>query len=100
MTIQFMCFSFYRNLSNELGYPPWVFILNSLRSVSAEERTKIENYREMFGKCYESRIGDYLLFVMAFSRKELIKIGKNIDVCKVYQMEFDEDSEVFGLKKH
>ena len=32
-------------------------------------------------------------------RKELIEVGKSIDVCKVYQMEFDEDSEVFGLKK-
>lgn len=32
-------------------------------------------------------------------RKELIEVGRSIDVCKVYQMEFDEDSEVFGLKK-
>lgn len=32
-------------------------------------------------------------------RKELIEVGRSIDVCKVYQMEFDEDSEVFGLKQ-
>lgn len=32
-------------------------------------------------------------------RKALIEVGKSIDVCKVYQMEFDENSEVFGLKK-
>ena len=32
-------------------------------------------------------------------RKALVEVGRSIDMCKVYQMEFDEDSEVFGLKK-
>lgn len=32
-------------------------------------------------------------------RKELVEVAKSIDVCKAYQMEFDEDSKVFGLKK-
>lgn len=32
-------------------------------------------------------------------KKELIEVGRSIDGCKVYQMEFNEDSEEFGLKQ-
>lgn len=32
-------------------------------------------------------------------KKELIEVAKNIDVCTVYQMEIDEDSNVFGFKQ-
>lgn len=32
--------------------------------------------------------------------KELIDAVKDIDVCKVYQMEIDEDSSAFGFKQN
>lgn len=32
-------------------------------------------------------------------KKELIEVAKSIEVCEVYQMEIDEDSNMFGLKQ-
>lgn len=64
-----------------LGYPSWVFILDSLLSVPAEERIKIENYGEMFEKYYEPSIGDYLLFALAFRW-----ISKLVYVCNPTDM--------------
>lgn len=32
-------------------------------------------------------------------KKELIEVAKSIKICKVYQMEIDEDSNMFGLKQ-
>lgn len=49
-----------------LGYPSWTFILDSLLTLPVEERFKIERYGEIFDKYYEPRIGDYLLFALAF----------------------------------
>ena len=64
-----------------LGYPSWVFILDSLLSAPAEERMKIENYGEMFEKYYEPSIGDYLLFALAFKW-----IRKLVYVCNLTDM--------------
>lgn len=64
-----------------LGYPSWVFILDSLLSVSVEERIKIENYRDIFEKYYEPSIGDYLLFALAFRW-----ISKLVYVCNPADM--------------
>lgn len=49
-----------------LGYPSWLFIMDMLITVPVEERIEIENYGKMFKKYYEPRIGDYLLFALAF----------------------------------
>lgn len=49
-----------------LGYPSWTFIMDSLLTVPVEERIEIENYGKMFEKYYEPKIGDYLLFALAF----------------------------------
>lgn len=49
-----------------LGYPLWTFIMDSLITLPVEERVNIENYKNIFGKYYEPRIGDYLLFALAF----------------------------------
>lgn len=38
-----------------LGYPSWTFIIDSLITVPVEERTKIENYGNMFEKYYEPK---------------------------------------------
>lgn len=32
-------------------------------------------------------------------KKELIEVAKSIEVCKAYQMEIDEDSNMFGFKQ-
>lgn len=62
-----------------LGYPSWTFIMDSLITVPVEERTKIENYGSMFEKYYEPRIGDYLLFALAF------RWIKNLFMCVIRQ---------------
>lgn len=62
-----------------LGYPSWTFIIDSLITVPVEERTKIENYGNMFEKYYEPRIGDYLLFALAF------RWIKNLFMCVILQ---------------
>lgn len=64
-----------------LGYPSWVFILDSLLSVPVEERIKIENYGDLFEKYYEPSIGDYLLFALAFRW-----ISKLVYVCNPTDM--------------
>ena len=64
-----------------LGYPSWVFILDSLLSVPVEERIKIENYGDIFEKYYEPSIGDYLLFALAFRW-----ISKLVYVCNPTDM--------------
>lgn len=33
-------------------------------------------------------------------REALVDVGRSIDICKVYQMEIDDDSSVFGLKQN
>lgn len=63
-----------------LGYPSWVFILDSLLSVPVEERIKIENYGDIFEKYYEPSIGDYLLFALALDGLA------NLSMCVIQQI--------------
>ena len=68
-----------------LGYPSWTFIIDSLITVPVEERTKIENYGNMFEKYYEPRIGDYLLFALAFRWiKKLVYVCNPADIGNDY----------------
>ena len=32
-------------------------------------------------------------------REALLDVGRSIDVCKVYQMEMDDESSIFGLRQ-
>lgn len=65
--------------------PSWTFIMDSLITVPVEERTKIENYGSMFEKYYEPRIGDYLLFALAFRWiKKLVYVCNPADIGNDY----------------
>lgn len=49
-----------------LGYPSWTFIFDTLLGRLVEERIDIEHYYKYFDVYYKPKIGDYLLYVIAF----------------------------------
>lgn len=49
-----------------LGYASWAFIFEELLGIKVEKRCEIESYEYMFTKYSKPKIGDYLLFALAF----------------------------------